>query len=69
MPETEQKTSLTPEQQGELELRLLNASTENRVPCSRALAIAKSLGVPATEVGKTATKLKIKISRCQLGCF
>jgi LAO/AO transport system kinase len=67
MPETEK--ALTPEQQGELEQRLHKASRESRIHCSSALAIAKSLGVPAAEVGKTANKLKIKISKCQLGCF
>jgi hypothetical protein len=60
---------LTPEQQGELEQRLHKASRENRIHCSSALAIAKSFGITAAEVGKTANKLKIKISKCQLGCF
>ena len=67
MSETEK--ALTPEQQGELEQRLHKASKENRIHCSSALAIAKSLGITAAEVGKTANKLKIKISKCQLGCF
>jgi LAO/AO transport system kinase len=62
-------TSLKPEQQGELELRLQNGAEENRIHCSRALAIAKSLGIPPAEVGSAANKLKIKISKCQLGCF
>jgi LAO/AO transport system kinase len=69
MPETEKTTALTPEQQGELEQRLHKASRENRIHCSSALAIAKSLGIPAAEVGKTANKLNIRISKCQLGCF
>jgi LAO/AO transport system kinase len=69
MPETEKATALTPAQQEELEQRLHKASKENRIHCSSALAIAKSLGVPAGEVGKTANKLKIRISKCQLGCF
>jgi len=60
---------LTPAQQAELELRLQRASRGNRILCSSALAIAASLGIPPREVGKTADKLKIKISRCQLGCF
>ena len=62
-------TSLKPEQQAELELRLQNDAEENRILCSRALAIAKSLGIPPAVVGNTANKLKIKISKCQLGCF
>jgi len=62
-------TSLKPDQRSELEQYLRSASDENRIHCSRALAIAKSLGIPPEEVGKAANKLKIKISKCQLGCF
>jgi LAO/AO transport system kinase len=69
MPNESRTTSFSLEQQGELEQRLHKASRENRIPCFSALAIAKSLGVPPGEVGKTANKLNIKISKCQLGCF
>jgi hypothetical protein len=61
--------SLQKEKQAELERCLLEAAAENRIHCSRALAIAKSLSIPPGEVGKAANKLKIKISKCQLGCF
>ncbi len=64
----EQK-DLTSEQQEELEDCLNRASHESRVPCASALTIAKSLGIPATEVGKIADKLKIRIKKCRLGCF
>jgi hypothetical protein len=66
---TEKESALAPGQQEELEQRLLKASRENRIPCASALALAKALGIPAAEVGKTANKLKIRISKCQLGCF
>lgn len=69
MPAAEQSTSLTPKQQEELEKLLHKAAKANRILCASALAIAKSLGIPPGEVGKTANKLKIKISKCQLGCF
>ena len=69
MQEIEGGTSLTPEQQEKLEDRLHKASKEDRILCSSALAISKSLGITPGEVGKAATKLKIKISKCQLGCF
>ena len=69
MPGEKLATPLNPEQQEELENRLRKAANENRILCSGALAIAKSLGVPPGEVGKTANKLKIRISKCQLGCF
>lgn len=65
----DQPSSLTPEQQEELADKLLKASGENRISCGGAFAIAKSLGVPIAEVGKAANRLKIKISKCQLGCF
>jgi len=69
MPETIDQTYLSPGQQEELEKRLHSAAKENRINCSSALAIAKALGIPPAEVGNTANKLKIKISKCQLGCF
>jgi hypothetical protein len=69
MPKTHQSASLPPEQQDELEKLLHKASKENRILCSSALAIAKSLGIPSGEIGKTANKFNIRISKCQLGCF
>jgi hypothetical protein len=69
MPDTAASTPLTVEQQKELENLLHKASRENRILCSSALAIAKSLGIPPGEVGNAANKLNIKISKCQLGCF
>ena len=69
MLEAELSPPLTPEQQAEPENRLHKASKENRILCSSALAIAKSLGISAGEVGKAANNLEIKISKCQLGCF
>lgn len=65
----DQPSALSPEQQEELADKLLKASRENRISCAGAFAIAKSLGIPTAEVGKAANRLKIKISKCQLGCF
>jgi hydrogenase maturation protease len=42
---------------------------EGRLPCARAWAIAKRLGLERLEVGRAAEALGIRISRCQLGCF
>ncbi len=39
------------------------------LPCAVALNVARKLRVAPKEVGDTATKQKIKISNCQLGCF
>ena len=69
MPAAERSASLTPELQEELEARMLKASKDNRISCSMALALAKSLGISAADVGKTANRLNIRISKCQLGCF
>jgi len=69
MSDSRPVTSISPEVQKKLDERLKKAAKENRILCSSALAIAKSLGVPPGEVGKTANRLKIKISKCQLGCF
>ena len=69
MTSQKRATSFSPEEQEKLEKLLRKASKENRILCSSALTIAKSLGIPAGEVGKTADKLNIRISKCQLGCF
>ena len=63
------KKRITPEQEEQLANRLLKASHEKRIPCASAMDIAKSLGIPLAEVGRTADKLKIRIKKCQLGCF
>ena len=60
---------LTDEQQKEIEKLVRSAAKNNRILCSGALAIAKSLGISSREVGRIANELNIKISKCQLGCF
>jgi LAO/AO transport system kinase len=45
------------------------SSVEGRLPCAVAFKISKKLKVSPREVGDMANKLKIKISKCQLGCF
>jgi LAO/AO transport system kinase len=62
-------TSLTDEQQNEIEKLVRNAAKENCILCSGARAIAKSRGIPSQEVGRIANELDIKIRKCQLGCF
>jgi len=48
---------------------LKGAAKDNRIPCAEALRIAEKLGVAPVEVGRAADELKIKIIKCQLGCF
>lgn len=51
-------------------LARLNAEAENHgIPCERALALAVELGIPPAELGQILDRLKIKVRRCQLGCF
>ena len=53
----------------ELQAELKARAKENRISCAQMFAIAEKLGLPRKEVGDAATRLKIKISHCQLGCF
>jgi len=66
--DTEQP-AIDPDQLAELEKRLHQAARDNRIACAAAFGIARSLGIPTAEVGRAADRLKIKISKCQLGCF
>lgn len=45
------------------------AGDDKRLPCAAAFAVARELGVPVDEVGRTCNQLGIKIVSCQLGCF
>ena len=40
-----------------------------RLPCKTAYEVARKLKVSRRKVGDTASKLNIRISDCQLGCF
>ena len=42
---------------------------DGKLPCKAAFQVARKLNAGRKLVGDTATKLKIKISECQLGCF
>jgi len=45
------------------------ALVQGKLPCKVAFQIAKKLKAGRKQVGDAATKLKIKIADCQLGCF
>ncbi len=49
----------------EIQTSLING----QLPCGLAFKIAGKLKVGRRQVGDTATKLKIKLADCQLGCF
>ena len=42
---------------------------DGRIPCERALALARTLGVSPEKMGRECNEAGIKIVRCQLGCF
>jgi hypothetical protein len=60
---------LSPQLRKKIEEYIMEAADNNRIPCSGAIAIAKSLGANLGDVGMIADEMKIKISKCQLGCF
>lgn len=45
------------------------ASTDGRLPCKQALALANRLDVSPRRIGDAANEAGIKIVSCQLGCF
>ena len=49
----------------EIESRLV----DGKLPCTAAFVIAHELTVPASEVGKSADLMEVRLSRCQLGYF
>ncbi len=56
-------------ERGALLERVQEASVEGRLPCALAHRIAEELGVSIPDVGWAADTGKIRITRCQLGCF
>lgn len=52
-----------------IEKLLKEKSNDGKITCSEAREIAEELKVPYIEVGKMANELKIKIRKCELGCF
>ncbi len=54
-----------PQVADEIKVRL----EEGRLPCAAAWAVAKRLGRPKLEVSGATETLKVRVTRCQLGCF
>ncbi|WP_297211211.1 MULTISPECIES: molybdopterin-guanine dinucleotide biosynthesis protein MobB [Thermodesulfovibrio] len=52
-----------------IEENLREKSKDGKITCSEARKIAEQLSVPYIEVGRLANELKIKIRKCELGCF
>jgi hypothetical protein len=54
---------------GEVREAVRGEAEGGRIPCARALAVARRLGVEPRTVGDACNREGIKIVRCQLGCF
>ena len=52
-----------------IEKLLTERSNSGKITCAEARKIAEELGIPYIEVGRVANELKIKIRKCELGCF
>lgn len=52
-----------------IEKLLKERSNSGKITCAEARKIAEEIGVPYIEVGRAANELKIKIRKCELGCF
>jgi len=57
------------QQKNLIEKLLTERSNSGKITCAEARKIAEELGIPYIEVGKVANELKIKIRKCELGCF
>ncbi len=52
-----------------IEKLLKERSNDGKITCTEARKIAEELRIPYIEVGRMANELKIKIKKCELGCF
>lgn len=52
-----------------IEKLLKERSNDGKITCADARKIAEELNVPYIEVGRVANEFKIKIRKCELGCF
>jgi len=53
----------------ELQNKIRAALVDGRLPCVEAFRIAREMKIETALVGEEANKLKVKIAKCQLGCF
>ncbi len=57
------------EMRKKIEEALKERSNNGKIACAEARKIAEELKIPYIEVGRLANELKIKIRKCELGCF
>lgn len=63
------KREPSPEKQGLLLERVSQALVDGKLSCAVAHRLAAELGVSVPDVGWAADASKVRISKCQLGCF
>jgi len=63
------KRAPSPEKQELLLERLSQVVVDGRLPCAVAHRLAEELGVSVPDVGWAADAAKVRITKCQLGCF
>jgi hypothetical protein len=49
--------------------RIKAEAPEGKIACAAAFRLAEELGLSRKDLGELLNELKIKITRCQLGCF
>ena len=45
------------------------SGVKTELPCAKAFQIAETYGIPKMDIAKYCNKHKVKIRKCQLGCF
>ena len=61
---------MPPEEKRQLLLeRVQQSLVEGRLPCAVAHRLASELGVSVSDIGWAADESKVRITKCQLGCF
>ncbi len=60
---------MTPDKEQELKDRILKEAEEQKLPCSKAFALAADMNSTVAAVGRACNELEVKIISCQLGCF
>lgn len=53
----------------DLEKLIEEAAVDGKLPCAKAFKLAEEHGISLKDIGEAANRVKVKISRCQLGCF
>jgi len=53
----------------DVKTKIRAAAPEGKIPCAAAFSLAEELGISRQEMGNLLNELRIKIIKCQLGCF